>query len=257
MDLNEPWIWAVVAAVVVVVVALLVWAAVRRRRAQERTERLRDRFGAEYDRTVDRVGSRAEAEAQLERRWERRERLQLRPVDPEQRRTFLARWEDLQASFVDGPASALRGADVLIDDLARARGYPDASGDQRLDDLAFDHSDEVAAHREARRDDGDEEASRRAMLASRALFEALLGTEPRDAGTRGLDAPEAPFGRVLGDDPPRDGPTGDDASRDGATAADEPTSSPPTPRAEVHEVPPPPPRAEVHPAPPPPPDAPR
>ncbi|MTV25092.1 hypothetical protein FTX61_06625 [Nitriliruptoraceae bacterium ZYF776] len=236
VDLNEPWIWAVAAAVVVVVVALVVWAAARRRRARERTARLRDRFGVEYDRTVERVGSRADAEDQLERRLERQQRFQLRPVGPEERRRFLARWEDLQVSFVDGPASALRGAEVLVDDLALARGYPDASGDQRLDDLAAEHSDEVTAYRDARRERDDAEGQRRAMLASRSLFEALLGPEPRDAAARGLEQPEAPFERVL-HDREGDGRVAPPPSEPGRP--DEPAP----PRTEVHRVPPPPPNA--------------
>lgn len=200
MDLNDPLLWVVVAAAVVALVAIIS-LMVKRRRRQERTDRLRQRFGPEYDRTVRRVGSRASAEQQLEDRLARRDRLQLRPLDDDQRRAFLSRWEDLQASFVDGPASALRGADVLLDDVARARGYPDASGDQRLDDVAFDHSDEVHEYRQAPRDGGDDaEEARRAMLASRALFEKLLGPEPRDAGARGADTPEPPFERVLGDE---------------------------------------------------------
>lgn len=253
VDLNEPWIWAVAAAAVVVVVALVVWAAARRRRARERTARLRDRFGVEYDRTVERVGSRADAEDQLERRLERQQRFQLRPVGPEERRRFLARWEDLQVSFVDGPASALRGAEVLVDDLALARGYPDASGDQRLDDLAAEHSDEVAAYRDARRERDDAEGQRRAMLASRSLFEALLGPEPRDAAARGLEQPEAPFERVLHD---REGAGRPDADRgDRGAVDDEPVAAPPRRGARPDE--PAPPRTEVHRVPPPPPNAPR
>jgi hypothetical protein len=205
LELAEllPWI---IAAVAVIVIVLIVIAVMKRKKRGERSERLRDRVGsAEYDRTVDRVGSRSDAEDQLEARLERREKMRLRSLDPEERDRFVARWEDLQASFVDGPASAIRGADVLLDDVARARGYPDASAEQRLDDLAMDHSDQVHEYRRVNYDgkSDDADGARQALLASRGLFEALVGLgrgagassaarhdrSPEDETTQSMDTP--------------------------------------------------------------------
>jgi hypothetical protein len=106
---------------VVIIVVLIAIAVVKRRKRQERSDRLRERFGPEYDRTVERAKSRSEAEDQLEARAARREKMRLRSLDPDERRSFVSRWEDLQASFVDGPGSAVRGGDVLLDDVALAR----------------------------------------------------------------------------------------------------------------------------------------
>jgi hypothetical protein len=201
LELAEllPWI---IAAAVVIIVVLVVIAVLKRRKRKQRSDRLRERFGPEYNRTVDRASSRSEAEDQLEARAERRERMRLRQLDPEQRRSFVARWEDLQASFVDGPASAVRGADVLLDDVALARGYPDASAEQRLDDLAMDHSDEVHEYRQANRGGGDDEdGDRRALLASRGLFEAMIGPEHGTRGDRGPDAPFDSSRTMAGRDP--------------------------------------------------------
>lgn len=189
MELAELLPWIIAAVVIVVIVAVIV-AVLRRRKRQERSDRLRSRYGPEYDRTVERADSRSDAEQELEERQERHDRMRLRDLDAEERRSLLARWEDLQASFVDGPASAVRGADVLLDDLARARGYPDAPADRRLDDLAVDHSDEVHAYRQASNGGTDVDDERRRLLAARGLFEAMLGTPADDEHE---DAPPAPF----------------------------------------------------------------
>jgi hypothetical protein len=216
-----PWI---IAAAVVIIVVLIAIAVVKRRKRQERSDRLRERFGPEYDRTVERARSRSEAEDQLEARAARREKMRLRSLDPEERRSFVARWEDLQASFVDGPASAVRGADVLLDDLALARGYPDASAEQRLDDLAMDHSDAVHEYRQANRGDGRAEGGdRRALLAARGLFEAMLGPELESRPERGPDAPFDASRTVSGREPqdvdarPLD--TGDEVQREPSAAS--------------------------------------
>jgi hypothetical protein len=225
LDINDlelaellPWI---IAAAVVIVLVLVVIALMKRRKRKERSDRLRERFGPEYDRTVERASSRSEAEDQLEARAERRERMKLRSLDPGQRRSFVDRWEDLQASFVDGPASAVRGADVLLDDVALARGYPDASADQRLDDLAMDHSDEVHEYRQANHGEGrDEDGDRRALLAARGLFEALVGPEHEARSERGPDAPfdssRTMSGREPHDEDTRTLDTRDDDRRDEA-----------------------------------------
>jgi hypothetical protein len=241
LELAEllPWIIAVAA---VIIIALVVLAVLKRRKRKERSDRLRERLGPEYDRTVDRANSRSEAEDQLEARLERRERMRLRHLEPGERSSFLARWEDLQASFVDGPSSAVRGADVLLDDVALARGYPDASADQRLDDLAMDHSDEVHEYRQANRGDkgGDGDGERRALLAARGLFEAMIGPEHETRGERGPDAPfdenltmsgrephddtrtmDAPRDDAPRDDAPRDDASRDDASRDADVPGDD------------------------------------
>src|SRR3954454_9123451 len=96
------WGWPLIAIGAVVVLALLVWRMV----AGRRTNRLRDRFGPEYDRTLDESKSRREAEADLAEREKRRERLQIVPLAPGARERYRAQWTELQAQFVDDPAAA-------------------------------------------------------------------------------------------------------------------------------------------------------
>ena len=202
MDLStiDPIVWI---AIGVAIVALIVFFVARARRKKQ-TDELRERFGPEYDRTVAREGSRSKAEAELRERQVRYEKLQLREIDGEERRLLLVRWDELQGSFIDGPESAVRGAEVVLDDTARARGYPDADPEQRMRDLAVDHSDQVDAYRRTRTptdrkgnaEKHDVDSLRKRLLAARELFEALLGPEPEGDE---VAAPAAPFDRDATD----------------------------------------------------------
>src|SRR5438067_1524668 len=56
-NVVDTWVWIVLAIVVVAVVAALGWIIAR----QQRTKRLREGFGPEYDRTVEQFGDRRQA----------------------------------------------------------------------------------------------------------------------------------------------------------------------------------------------------
>lgn len=208
-DLSQvdPIVWIVIAVVAVVLIGVLLVLAQRKR---SRAAGYEDRYGREYQRTIDRVGSREAAQRELDERAERRRRSPLRPLPSSRRDELLDRWERLQAQFIEAPAATVRNADVLLDEAARDRGYADADIDQRLQDLALEHSDEVHAYRQAtgrtKADRGpveDEESLRRTMVAGRDLFHALVlagrggddrrtegGPDRRDAD-RGTDRSEA------------------------------------------------------------------
>jgi len=180
----------IIVAVVMVAAILIAWWAGQRRR----TERLRDQFGNEYDRTVKTAGDRARAEADLESRQERVEALHITALDPRNRDAFAARWREVQAQFVDQPAQALAAADGLIAEVMRARGYPVGDFDQRAADVSVDHPQVVDHYRTAhaiavKQRDGtvDTEAMRQAMVHYRALFADLL--DMPDDRARATDAP--------------------------------------------------------------------
>jgi len=162
--------------VLVVAVAAVAWWFGQRRR----TERLKDRFGPEYERTVETTRDRRRAEADLESRQERVEALDIRPLAPGDAARFADRWRVVQALFVDDPARAVDQADTLIGEVMRARGYPVGDFEQRAADISVDHPQVVdhyrVAHRIAtRRDrDADTEALRQAFVHYRALFGELL-----------------------------------------------------------------------------------
>jgi hypothetical protein len=187
----DPIWYAIAAGVVLLVILLVVLALVRKRRKRSRLE---DRYGAEYQRTVQESGSRRAADRELKEREERRQQFDLRSLEQGERDRFRARWEDLQTSFVDGPAAAVRSADELIDDVAGKVGYPKAGREQRLADLSVDHPATVDEYRKNRPTSSDAERGptteqlRQALLSSRSLFEALVGRDTEDVGI-----PPAPF----------------------------------------------------------------
>lgn len=174
--IEDPLVVGIAAAVLVVIVlALVVWLVVRRRRR----DRLQRRFGAEYKRTVDERGSRRRAEQDLALRGEERERMEIRPLTASEREQMRARFEEIQASFVDGPESAVRFADHLLDEVAALRGYQETDNAGRIAMASVDHPEDTAVHRRrmAMLDSDqrlDTEDLRQALLAARRLFERLV-----------------------------------------------------------------------------------
>jgi len=175
-----PTAWIIVA--VIVVAALLVGAILWSR--SRRSEHLRDRFGPEYDRAVEAKGDRSKAEAELAEREKRVEKLDIRPLEPDERREFIRRWSDVQARFVDDPPRAVALADALLGDVMKARGYPVSDFDQRAGDISVDHPVVVEHYHKAHdiavrheRGEASTEDLRQAMIHYRALFDNLVGAE--------------------------------------------------------------------------------
>jgi len=171
------WVWVVIAVAVVVVLAVVVWRALARRR----TGRLQGQFGPEYDRTVETADSKREAEAELQAREERRQELEIRPLSTAARERYVARWQDVQAQFVDEPKSAVARADELIRSVMAERGYPVEDFEQRAADVSVDHPLVVENYREGHRlaqtdadGAGTTEDLRQAMRHYRALFDELV-----------------------------------------------------------------------------------
>ena len=175
MDQNVVLI-AVVALIVVAVVAWLMWQ-------RQRSSRLRERFGTEYERHVERVGSVRAAEAELAQRERRVARFHIRPLTLEDAARFSAQWEAIQTKFVDDPHGAVTDADTVIGEVMMARGYPVGDFEQQVADISVDHPDVVINYRAAReiadehrRGQASTEDLRQAMVHYRALFRDLLET---------------------------------------------------------------------------------
>jgi len=169
---------AIIASVVIVVAGIAVLLFVRKRRS----ERLRNRFGAEYDRTVKEEGNQRHAEAQLEKRAERVESFHVRPLASPDRARFVDAWRGIQARFVDDPAGTVVQADQLLGDVMSTRGYPVTDFEQRAADISVDHpvvlENYRAGHEIALRQaegKANTEDLRQAMIHYRALFEELAG----------------------------------------------------------------------------------
>src|SRR4051794_18521232 len=120
----------VIALIVIVIIALAVVGLVFAR-PQLRSQRLRMRFGEEYDHAVRAHPSRADAERELLAREERHRKLNLRPLDPETRERYRAEWTTIQERFVDDPHAAAGEAERLIAAIMRDQGYPDEGHEQR------------------------------------------------------------------------------------------------------------------------------
>ncbi|MEV4948903.1 hypothetical protein [Streptomyces sp. NPDC053755] len=172
----------------VVVLALIALAVI----AGRRRNRLQDRFGPEYERTVEDTGSRRAAEHDLAEREKRHDSLDLRPLESSERDRYAREWTGVQEEFVDRPKEAVHDADRLVTALMRARGYPTDDFDQRLRDLSVEHGRTLehyrAAHEINTLGEGRQattEQLRGAMVHYRALFDELLadGHRPGSAGS--------------------------------------------------------------------------
>lgn len=170
--------WAIVIIIAAIVVAAVVaWLALNKRRSQH----LQTRFGPEYDRAIQERGNRQRAEDELEQREKRVKRLDIRPLDTRDRARFADAWRADQARFVDDPNGAVGEADRLVQEVMRARGYPVAEFEQRVDDISVDHPHVVQNYRAAcaivqrqKRGEASTEDLRKALVNYRDLFDELL-----------------------------------------------------------------------------------
>jgi hypothetical protein len=175
--------------IILIVLVALAGAAAFLYMQKRRSEKLKSRFGPEYDRTVRETGDRTRAERALEKRAERIEKYHIRPLAAEDRDALSKDWTRTQALFVDDPAAAVREADRVICDVMRRRGYPMLDFDQRAEDLSVEHPQVVRNYRAAHdiamaneQGKASTEDLRQAMVYYRELFEDLLEVQP--AGRR-------------------------------------------------------------------------
>jgi hypothetical protein len=177
---------AVVVVLAVIALALLLAAALRDRRSQ----RLRSRFGPEYERAVEETGDRQQAERLLQERMQRRQALPIRDLEPAARESYTMEWRAVQSRFVDDPRGAVTEADDLVTRVMRDRGYPAESFEQQVADVSVDHASEVDAYRRGRevladaRGQAATDDLRRAMVHYRQLFVVLVGEPDQPADTR-------------------------------------------------------------------------
>ena len=179
----DTWVWIVIAILVIAVVAGIVWAAMSRRR----TATLQEQFGPEYERTMRTSESRRDAENELSARRERRAALDIRPLSASARDRYADAWRDVQAGFVDEPATSLVEANRLVLIVMRERGYPMDDFEQCVADISVDHPDVVEHYRAANAISADAvddrmttEDLRQGLVHYRALFTDLLGPDDEE-----------------------------------------------------------------------------
>ena len=172
---------AIVVVIAIIAVLMIAWLVVRK----QRTAKLRQRFGPEYDRAVHDLGP-ARADSVLQEREKRVEKFSIRALAPDERERFITDWRLVQSRFVDDPQGAVSEADLLVDKVMQARGYPMTDFEQRAADISVGHPHVVANYRAAhqialrhRQGQASTEDLRQAMIYYRSLFDDLL--EPTTA----------------------------------------------------------------------------
>jgi hypothetical protein len=190
----------IVAVIVIGAVVFGVMAVLRRRRLQQR-------FGPEYDRVVGERDSRRKAEAELAEREHRVADLDIQPLTDSARTRYAGQWTSIQERFVDAPADAVSGAQLLVAAVMTERGYPAEHDDQVLADLSVEHSGTLDRYRAAEEisqraaaGTASTEDLRQAMVHYRALFGDLLG-EPADTGSETAAAAAGTSGQLTESDP--------------------------------------------------------
>ena len=171
----------ILAVIAAFVIGGLLGMAFNRR---QRTKRLQEKFGPEYERTVRELGDARQAEHELEARLDHVKNLNIRPLSAEETDRFTGEWQASQAEFVDEPLVALQKADRIIREVMKAKGYPVEDFEQRAADISVDYPDLVVDYRGlhliAVKEDDEEvstEEMRQAMVHGRALFENLVSKE--------------------------------------------------------------------------------
>jgi hypothetical protein len=178
-----------VIAAILVAVALVAALAVTlwRNAPAHKRQKLRERFGPEYDLAVDQYGA-TRAQRVLEARQRRVEKLSLRALSPSECASFSQSWRRRQEQFVDAPSAAVSGAHELVQQVMLARGYPVEDFEQSVADLSVEYGAIVGHYRAAheleqahRSGHTNTEDLRQAMVHYRALFDELLGSSPAPA----------------------------------------------------------------------------
>jgi hypothetical protein len=180
MDISNTTTLVLVAIIFLVIGGLVGMALVR----VQRTKRLKERFGPEYERAINEIGDKRQAENELEARVAHVNTLDIRPLTAEEVNRYGLEWQKTQTEFVDEPLTALQKADRLIQEVMKARGYPVEDFEQRAADISVDYPELVTDYRglhliavkEVDEEVGTEEM-RQAMVHGRALFENLIKPE--------------------------------------------------------------------------------
>ena len=183
MDISNTTQLVLVAVIFLVIGGLVGMALVR----AQRTKRLKERFGPEYERAVNEIGDKRQAENELDARVAHVNTLDIRPLTAEEVNRYGLEWQKTQTEFVDEPLTALQKADRLIQEVMKARGYPVEDFEQRAADISVDYPELVTDYRglhliavkEADEEVGTEEM-RQAMVHGRALFENLIKPETNE-----------------------------------------------------------------------------
>jgi len=178
-DMTQNQSIAIIVAVLAVVAVVLFYLRTQKSR------RLRERFGPEYERAVSEAGS-ARGEAKLEKLEKRVKRYDIHPLEAAARDRYIEQWRLVQAKFVDDPNATVDEADRLLGEVMAARGYPAADFEQQAADLSVNHALVIEHYRAGHaiavrhaRGQASTEDLRQALVNYRALFQELVDESAR------------------------------------------------------------------------------
>ena len=173
-------------AIALILIGFGVWFFARRKT----TERLRERFGPEYDKTVSTHHSQQLAEAELSKREKRVRKFNIITLPRPERARYRENWIVIQSRFVDQPDSAVADANRLVQEVMQRCGYPLTDFEQSAADISVDHPHVVENYRAATRiaersksSDASTEELRQALVHYRILFDDLLKSEEPDGSS--------------------------------------------------------------------------
>lgn len=173
----------IIGVVLVLIVAFFLMAPNFTNR--NRTKKLQEKFGNEYDLAKEKSGDEKKAQAELLERQKHVETLDIRPLTEIERERYVKSWGEVQSRFVDEPNQAIVEGDRLIMEVMQLRGYPVSDFDQRAADISVNYPELVSNYRAARtialkneQKLADTEELRQAMIYYRSLFEELLEVKP-------------------------------------------------------------------------------
>ncbi len=183
--MNIGTLILIIAAVVVVLILARLITSLASHRM--RSQKLKEKFGPEYDYTLEKLGDQRTAEETLAERERRVNQLDIHDLDENQRQRYQEEWRKIQADFVDAPSKSVEEANLLITEVMVARGFPVADFEQRAADLSVLYPDFVPNYRNAhaialknQSDGASTEDLRQAMVYYRSLFDELLGAAEVD-----------------------------------------------------------------------------
>lgn len=178
--MTTALIIAAIVLAIAVASGVITWTVARRNCSSW----LRRHFGPEYDTAVQQFGEPWKAETELAARREHLMGVPVRPLYPEEKELFAARWHEVQERFVQDPVGSIRDADALINEAMRVRGYPTGAFEVREENISVDFPRMARNYREAHRIAESSRGGtvsldelRRAMVYYRALFEEILETQ--------------------------------------------------------------------------------
>ena len=172
---SRVLIAVIIAIAAIAIVGLVLYSS------RYKSKRLKQHYGAEYERVVQQQGDPRRAENVLIERERRVEKFKIHSLAPADRDRYLQEWAGVQRRFVDDPQHAVLEAETLVTQVMTARGYPMGNFDESAEAISVHYPLVVenyrVAHEIANRHSMGQSSTedlRRAMVHYRTLFEELL-----------------------------------------------------------------------------------